>query len=179
MTDKDLNAIIRRVPNYPKKGIVFYDITSLLANAEAFSYVIDRMIEIYKDKGIEAIAGADARGFLFAAPLAYKMKLPFIPIRKAGKLPGVTLKASYTLEYGKGEVEVHADDVPKGKNILMVDDLLATGGTLRTSVELLERGGAVVKEVFALIGLTFLPYKERLKGYNVTTLIDFDNEKIK
>jgi adenine phosphoribosyltransferase len=179
MLDKELDKAIRRVPNYPKKGIMFYDITSLLANPVAFNHIIDRMVEIYKDKGIEAVAGVEARGFLFAAPFAVKMGLPFIPIRKAGKLPGITLKASYTLEYGKGEMEVHKDDIPKGKNVLLIDDLLATGGTLKSSLELLEHGGAVVKEVFGVIGLAFLPYKDKLKGYNVTTLIDYDNEKVK
>jgi adenine phosphoribosyltransferase len=106
---------------------MFYDITGLLASPQAFSYVIDRMVELYRDKNIEAVAGAEARGFLFASPFAYKMGIPLIPIRKAGKLPGVTLKASYTLEYGKGEIEVHQDDIPDGKNVLVVDDLLATG----------------------------------------------------
>jgi adenine phosphoribosyltransferase len=179
MIDKDLDKVIRRVPNYPKKGIMFYDITAMLSDPVAFNYIIDRMIEIYKDKNIEAVAGVEARGFLFAAPFAIKMGLPFIPVRKAGKLPGITLKASYTLEYGKGEMEIHKADVPQGKNVLLIDDLLATGGTLKASVELLESGGAIVKEIFGVIGLTFLPYKDKLKGYNVTTLIDYDTEKIK
>jgi adenine phosphoribosyltransferase len=178
MIDADLNNYIRRVPHYPKKGIMFYDISGLLLNPKVFGYIIDRMVEIYSNRHIDAVAGAEARGFLFAAPFAYKMGIPFIPIRKAGKLPGITLKASYTLEYGKGEIEVHKDDIPQGKNVLIVDDLLATGGTLRSAADIFEQGGATISEIFSVIGLTFLPYKERLAGYTITTLINYEHEQV-
>lgn len=133
-----LDKSIRRVPDFPKPGILFYDITSVFVNPEAFKYCIDQMIEIYKDSEIDAIAGVDSRGFLFAAPLAEKLGIPLVLIRKKGKLPGDTYSCKYALEYGTAEVEVHKADIEKGKNYLVVDDLIATGGTLVAARNLIE-----------------------------------------
>ncbi|MBQ0003553.1 MAG: adenine phosphoribosyltransferase [Treponema sp.] len=174
MTDFEmLDGAIRRVHDFPKPGILFYDITSLFVKPEAFKYVIDRMVEIYKDSGIDAIAGVDSRGFLFAAPLAEKLGLPLVLIRKKGKLPGDTYSCKYALEYGMAEVEVHKSDVQKGKNYLVVDDLIATGGTLVAARNLIEQGGAKVTDFFGVIGLPELNYEKVLAPSKITTLINY------
>ncbi|GHV83654.1 adenine phosphoribosyltransferase [Spirochaetia bacterium] len=172
----NLDDFVRKVKDYPKKGILFYDITSVLTKPNAFNYCIDRMLEIYKDKNIEAVAAIEARGFLFAAPFASRMNIPLILVRKKGKLPGKTLSASYKLEYGIAEVELHADDVPQGKRILLTDDLIATGGTLNAARELLIQAGGVVPEIFGVIGLPFLKYADVLGVTPVTTLVEYGTE---
>ena len=172
----NLDKVIRKVPDFPAKGILFYDITSVIGNPEAFTFCINRMVELYGDKKIDAVAGVESRGFIFAAPFAERMGIPLILIRKAGKLPGTTLKAAYSLEYGKAEIEVHQADVPRGGNVLLIDDLLATGGTLEASARILRDGGARVEHIFGVIGLPFLGFKEKLQGIDVTTLIDYDSE---
>jgi len=176
MASFNLDDYIRRVPDFPKKGVLFYDITSILASPIAFQYCIERMMEIYKDKNIEAVAAIEARGFLFAAPFAIRMGIPIIPIRKKGKLPGVTLSKKYDLEYAQAEIEVHSSDVPKGKRILLTDDLIATGGTLNAARSLLLEGGAQVPEIFGVVGLPFLNYQKILDPTPVTTLIDYQSE---
>ncbi|MBQ0162395.1 MAG: adenine phosphoribosyltransferase [Treponema sp.] len=177
MTDFEmLDGAIRRVHDFPKPGILFYDITSLFVKPEAFKYVIDRMVEIYKDSGIDAIAGVDSRGFLFAAPLAEKLGLPLVLIRKKGKLPGDTYSCKYALEYGMAEVEVHKSDIEKGKNYLVVDDLIATGGTLVAARNLIEQGGAKVTDFFGVIGLPELQYEKVLASSKITTLINYQGK---
>ncbi|MCL2808847.1 MAG: adenine phosphoribosyltransferase [Treponema sp.] len=176
MSDFNLDDYVRKVPDFPKKGILFYDITSILAAPVAFKFCIDRMIDIYKDKKIEAIAAIEARGFLFAAPFAERLGIPLIPIRKKGKLPGITLAKKYNLEYGQAEIEVHSADVPKGKRILLTDDLIATGGTLNAARSILIEGGAEVPDIFGVVGLPFLNYKEVLDPTPITTLIDYHSE---
>ena len=176
MTDINLDDYIRKVPDFPKKGILFYDITSILVSPVAFRYCIDRACEIYKNRNIDAIAAIEARGFLFASPFAYKMGIPIIPIRKKGKLPGVTLAKKYDLEYAQAEIEVHSADVPKGKRVLLTDDLLATGGTLNAARCLLTEGGAEVPEIFGIVGLPFLNYKKILSPTPITTLIEYNEE---
>jgi len=171
-----LDDYIRKVPDFPKKGILFYDITSILISPAAFKYCIDKMAEIYKDKNIEAVAAIEARGFLFAAPFAYNLGIPVIPIRKKGKLPGITLAKKYSLEYSQAEIEVHSADVPKGKRILLIDDLIATGGTLDAARSILIEGGAEVPEIFGIVGLPFLNYMKILEHTPVTTLIEYDSE---
>jgi adenine phosphoribosyltransferase len=156
MNPLNLDDYIRKIRDFPKKGILFYDITSVLAVPEAFKFCIDQMTEIYKNKGIDAVAAIEARGFLFAAPFAYRMNIPIIPIRKKGKLPGVTLSKKYDLEYAQAEIEVHSADVPKGKRVLLTDDLIATGGTLNAARSLLTEGGAEVPEIFGIVGLPFI-----------------------
>jgi adenine phosphoribosyltransferase len=173
MANLNLDDYIRKIPDFPKKGIVFYDITSILAAPKAFVYCIDRMVEIYKDKDINAVAAIEARGFIFAAPFADRMCIPLIPIRKKGKLPGVTLSKKYVLEYGQAEIEVHSADVPKDKRVLLTDDLIATGGTLNAARSLLVEGGAFVPEIFGVLDLPFLNYKEMLDPTPVTTLISY------
>ena len=172
----NLDEYVRKVPDFPKKGVLFYDITSILASPVAFKYCIDKMVEIYKDKRIDAIAAIEARGFLFAAPFAYNTGIHLIPIRKKGKLPGITLSKKYALEYGQAEIEVHSADIPRGKRVLIIDDLIATGGTLSAARSLLIEGGAEVPEIFGIVGLPFLNYKNILEPTPVTTLIDYDSE---
>ena len=176
MSVEMLDKNIRRIPDFPKPGILFYDITSVLVNPEAFKYVIDQMVSIYKDKKIDAVAGVESRGFIFAAPFAEKLGIPLILIRKKGKLPGDTYECSYSLEYGSATVEVHKADIKKGQNILVVDDLIATGGTLAAAKNLIEQGGAEVTDFFGVIGLPFLNYQKVLEPCTVTTLINYDSE---
>ncbi|MGN0728642.1 adenine phosphoribosyltransferase [Treponema sp.] len=171
-----LDKVIGRVPDFPKKGILFYDITGILRHPEAFRYAIERMVEIYRDRNIDAVAGIESRGFVFAAPFAQAMGIPLILIRKKGKLPGKTYSCKYALEYGEAEIEVHTTDISKGQNILLVDDLIATGGTLKAAADLISQGGAKVTEVFGVIGLPFLNYKTALSDLNVTTLVNYQSE---
>ena len=172
----DLNNYIRKVQDFPKKGILFYDITSILAQPVAFKFCVQSMVDIYTHKSIDAVAAIEARGFLFAAPFAVQMGIPLIPIRKKGKLPGITLSKKYDLEYAQAEIEVHQEDVPAGKRILLVDDLIATGGTLNAARALLNAGGAQVPEIFGVVGLPFLNYHKILAPTPVTTLIDYHGE---
>jgi len=176
MSTFNLDDYIRKVPDFPKKGVLFYDITSILAKPEAFLFCIDSMVALYKNKSIDAVAAIEARGFLFAAPLAANMKVPLIPIRKKGKLPGVTLSKKYDLEYAQAEIEVHREDIPAGKNILLMDDLIATGGTLNAARSLIEAGGAHVPEIFGIVGLPFLNYEKILAPTPITTLIQYHGE---
>jgi len=176
MASLNLDDYVRKVPDFPKKGILFYDITSILVSPEAFQYCIDRMVEIYGNKDINAVAAIEARGFLFAAPFAIRLGIPLIPIRKKGKLPGVTLSKKYDLEYAQAEIEVHSADVPKGKRILLTDDLIATGGTLNAARSLLVEGGAEVPEIFGIVGLPILNYQKILAPTPVTTLIQYHSE---
>jgi adenine phosphoribosyltransferase len=125
----NLDDAIRKVPDFPKEGILFYDITSILTTPEAFRFCIDRMVELYKDENIDAVAAAEARGFLFAAPFCERLGIPLVLIRKKGKLPGKTLTKTYALEYGEDSIQIQEDDIPKGVRVLLVDDLIATGGT--------------------------------------------------
>ena len=171
-----LDKSIRRVPDFPKPGILFYDITSVFVNPDAFKYCIDKMVEIYKDSKIDAIAGVDSRGFLFAAPLAEKLGIPLVLIRKKGKLPGDTYTCKYSLEYGTAEVEAHKSDIEKGKNYLVVDDLIATGVTLVAARNLIEQGGGTVTDFFGVIGLPELNYEKGLAPSKITTLINYSGK---
>ena len=172
----NLDEVIRKIPDFPKPGVLFYDITSIMMEPEAFKWVIDKMVEIYRDQSIGAIAAVESRGFIFGAPLAEKLGIPLILIRKSGKLPGDTIRTSYKLEYGEAEIEIHIADIPKGENVLIVDDLLATGGTLKAAAELLVEGGAKVTDVFCVIGLPFLNYDKILNKLKITTLINYNSE---
>lgn len=177
--DKDfevLDKVVGRVPDFPKHGVLFYDITGILRHPDAFKYSIDRMVEIYKDAKIDAVAGIESRGFIFAAPFAERLGIPLILIRKKGKLPGKTYTCKYSLEYAQAEIEVHVADIQKGQNILLVDDLIATGGTLRAAKALIDQGGAHVTEVFGVIGLPFLGYEKVLSPIKATTLLSYNSE---
>ena len=172
----DLDGAIRKIPDFPKPGILFYDITGIMLDPRAFRYCIDTMKELYADKKIEAVAAIEARGFIFAAPYALEEELPLILVRKKGKLPGKTLSSSYSLEYGEAEIEVQQSDVQPNQNILVVDDLFATGGTVAAACSMLEEAGARVEQIFGVVGLPFLPYEKTLEKYTVTTLVNYDSE---
>jgi adenine phosphoribosyltransferase len=174
--DFDLDKVIRKIPDFPKPGILFYDITSILLDPEAFGYCIDKMIEQYAHRRIDAVAAIEARGFIFGAPFAERIKSPLILMRKKGKLPGKTRSRSFALEYGEDEIHVHTDDIVPGQNVLVVDDLIATGGTLKAACGLIEDAGARVAGIFGVVGLPFLPYQTILKDYPVTTLIQYNSE---
>jgi len=171
-----LDKAIGRVPDFPKPGVLFYDITGILVHPDAFKYCIDKMVEIYKDRKIDAVAAIESRGFIFAAPFAEKMGIPLVLIRKKGKLPGKTYSCKYSLEYGTAEIEAHIDDIKAGEKFLLVDDLIATGGTLTAAKNLIEQGGAEVTEVFGVIGLPFLNYEKVLAPVKATTLINYNAE---
>lgn len=176
MNVESLDKAIRRIPDFPKPGILFYDITSILTNPEAFKYCLEQMYEIYKDSGINAIAAVESRGFIFAGSLAEKMGLPLILIRKKGKLPGDTYSCSYALEYGTATIEAHKADIKAGQKYLVVDDLIATGGTLAATKNLIEQGGGEVTDFFGVIGLPDLNYEKVLAPCKVTTLISYKGE---
>lgn len=171
-----LDESIRKVPGFPHEGILFYDITGILMDPEAFSLCIDEMVRIYKDSGINAIACIEARGFIFAAPCAKALALPLILVRKRGKLPGKTIERSFHLEYGQDIIQIQCSDVRSGDKILIVDDLIATGGTILAAAELLKEAGAEIQHIFGVIGLPFLKYEDVLSEYTVKTLIEYDAE---
>ena len=173
--DEILDKAIRRVPDFPKPGILFFDITSIFTNPPAFKHTIDRMVEIYSAKKPDAIAAIESRG-LFAAPLAERLGIPLILIRKKGKLPGEVYSASYSLEYGEATIEAHKSDIEKGKTYIVIDDLIATGGTLNASKKVIEQGGGSVMEFFGVIGIPELNYHEALAPVPVTTLIDLSEK---
>ena len=175
-TNFDLDSAIRRVADFPKKGVLFYDLSSILINPGAYAHCIDRMMELYAGGGFDAVAAVEARGFLFAAPFAKESGLPLVLIRKKGKLPGKTIGKKFALEYGEDEIQLHVDDIKEGWKVLLVDDLIATGGTIKAAAELLSAAGASAVEIFAVVGLPFLHYEEVLAGYSITTLIDYDGE---
>jgi adenine phosphoribosyltransferase len=172
----NLDDYVRKVPDFPKPGILFYDITGILADPTAFGRCIDAMADRYGGRDIDAVAAIEARGFLFAAPFAVRMQSPLVLIRKKGKLPGRTLAKKYQLEYGTAEIEVHTADVKPGSRILLTDDLIATGGTLRAARDLLVECGAAVPEIFGVIGLPFLSYGPALAPTPVHTLIQYHGE---
>jgi adenine phosphoribosyltransferase len=169
----DFKALIRDVPDFPKKGIVFKDITPLLADAKAFDAAVSAMAAPFKGRGIRSVAGIESRGFLLASIVANKLGAGVIPIRKKGKLPYRKISVSYSLEYGTDSVEIHEDAAPKGSKVLLVDDVLATGGTARASCELLEKLGAKVDGVSFLIELSFLNGREKLPGRDVFALMSY------
>ncbi len=169
----DLKRMIRDVPDFPKKGVIFKDITTLLSNAKAFATAIDLIGDRYIDKKVDLVVAAEARGFVFGSALAYKLNAGIIMIRKTGKLPYRTVKTLYELEYGTDELEIHEDAVSSGNRVLVVDDLLATGGTALAAADLVTRlEGEIVGFAF-LVELTFLKGKERLTDYDVFSLIKF------
>ena len=163
----DITSYIRDVPDFPQPGILFRDITPLLGEPAAFGAAIDRFAERYAAEPIDAIAGIEARGFLFAAPLAARLDKPLVPMRKPGKLPWETQSITYSLEYGEDAVEMHADAIHPGQRALIVDDVLATGGTMSAAVRLAERAGAEIAGLAVLIELEDLRGRDRLRGYDI------------
>lgn len=173
MEDWDLKKAIREIPNFPQKGILFYDITTLLKDAKSFQRTIDIFGNRYVDRNIDAVLAIDARGFIIGSALAYKLGKGLILVRKTGKLPYKTVRASYKLEYGVDEVEMHKDSVKKGDRILIVDDLLATGGTASAAIELVRKSGGKVIECAFVIELLGLKGRERIKPCPVFSLIQY------
>lgn len=171
----DIAAFIRNIPDFPKPGIQFKDITTLLQNGPAFRYVIDSWKERYANQSVDAIVGVDARGFIFGAALAYVLSLPFIPARKKGKLPADTISQDFDLEYGTDTIEVHTDALAKSSRVILVDDLLATGGTMGAVVKLVEKLGAEIIEIVFVVELTVLNGREKLRDYPVHSLVQYDD----
>jgi adenine phosphoribosyltransferase len=172
----NLEDKIRTIPDFPKKGIMFKDITPLLQDPKAVHYVIGRFVEYYKPKHIDAVVCAESRGFIFGAMLAYELNVAFVPLRKPGKLPYKTLRQDFATEYSTDAFEVHIDAIRKGQNVLVIDDLLATGGTAKAAADLIENMGGNVSGMAFVIELSFLHGREKLKGYDVLTLIDYKEE---
>ncbi|MFH1847206.1 MAG: adenine phosphoribosyltransferase [Candidatus Omnitrophota bacterium] len=172
----DLDTAIRKVPNFPKPGILFYDVTSIFTNPEAFRFVLDKMDEIYKNTAIDGIIAIESRGFIVGAPFALKRNLPLVLARKKGKLPGKTIEQSYSLEYGEATLEIHESDLSAGKKWLIIDDLIATGGTLEAVAQMVEQKNAEAAGIFSIIGLPFLDYMKKIEKYNPVTLINYNGE---
>ena len=167
----DLKRHVRDIPGFPKEGIIFKDITTLLQNSEAFAAAVDRIADEYKDKKIDVILSVEARGFIFGAAVAYKMGVGLVPVRKKGKLPAKTHSVTYDLEYGQDTLQIHQDAFPKGARVLIVDDLLATGGTVSAVAGLVEKMGGVIAGIAFVIELIPLKGREKLKSYQITSLI--------
>ena len=171
----NLKKLIREVPDFPKPGINFYDITTLLKNPTGLEETIDALTESCRGMSIDTVIGVESRGFIFGAPLAYQLGVGFIPVRKPKKLPSDIVSVSYELEYGTDSLEMHKDAVGEGHNVLIVDDLLATGGTARAVVDLVEGVGGKVSALLFVVELTFLNGRAKFDGYNVKSLISYDS----
>jgi len=173
MTKINLSEHIRSIPDWPKKGILFRDITPLLGNPEAFAQAIDLLVEPYKGKQIDCVAAVEARGFIFGSIAAAKLNAGFVPIRKKGKLPYKTETVTYDLEYGTDTLEIHTDAIKKNSKVLMIDDLLATGGTMAAACRLVEKTGGLVEGIAFLIELADLNGREKIKKYNVSAVLKY------
>ncbi len=174
--NNDLKNYIRNVKDFPKAGIVFRDITTLLKNPLALKQAIDDLYESVKELKIDKVVGIESRGFIFGGMLAERLNVGFVPVRKPGKLPAETEREFYDLEYGKDSIEIHKDAIQKGDRVLIHDDLLATGGTAKAAINLVEKLGGEVVEVLFLVELSFLKGRDKLKGYNVKALVDYTSE---
>ena len=172
-TAEDLRAKIREIPDFPKPGILFYDITTLLKDAVSYRAAIDLMLAPYRDDKIDLVVGMESRGFIFSAPMAYLLGAGLVPVRKLGKLPAETITVEYALEYGSNTLEIHRDAIEPGQRVLIVDDLLATGGTVHGTIELVERLQGEVVGVGFLVELDFLKGRDRLQGHRVESVIRY------
>ena len=172
----DLKETIRTVPNWPIKGIMFRDITTLMQEPNAFRHACDLFYERYKEMKIDKVVGIDARGFIFGAVLAYHLGVGFITVRKKGKLPYTTIREEYSLEYGTNTVEMHSDSIKEGEKVVVVDDLIATGGTIAAAISLVERLGGTVVECAFVVELPELKGREKIEGYDIFTLMEFEGE---
>jgi len=172
----DFKKFVRDIPDFPKKGIVFRDITTLLKHKETYRQVIDAFYDHYKRRSIDVVIGIEARGFLLAASLAYKLGAGLVPVRKPGKLPAEALRVEYDLEYGKDALEIHRDAIGEGQRVLIVDDLLATGGTISATCEMVEKLGGHIVGIAFLIELDFLKGRKKLTGHEVWSLIHYETE---
>jgi len=169
----DLKQYVTIVEDWPKEGIRFKDITTLMDNGDAYRYATDQIVEYAKDKDIDIIVGPEARGFIIGCPVAYALGLGFAPVRKEGKLPRETVKVEYGLEYGKDVLTIHRDAIKPGQRVLITDDLLATGGTIDATIKLVEELGGVVAGIAFLIELTYLDGRDKLDGYDMLTLMQY------
>ena len=169
-----LKKLIREVPDFPKKGILFYDITTLLKDKTGLATLIDKFAEHYMKQDVDLVLGMEARGFIFAPALAYRLNAGFVPVRKPGKLPAECVKYDYSLEYGKNTLEIHKDAIQKGQRVLIVDDLLATGGTAEATAKLAETLGGDIAGLGFVVELEFLNGRDKLKGYDVMSLLKYD-----
>ena len=169
----DLASYIRDVPDFPIPGILFRDITPLLGDPDAFKYVVEIFVEHCRRGRIDAVVGIESRGFIFGTPLAYVLGVPFVPVRKAGKLPAARMSVEYALEYGSAQLDIHQDALLPEQRVVIVDDLLATGGTAAATAELVQLVGGRVAEFLFLVELSFLNGRDKLQGYPVTTLIKY------
>ncbi|MFA6010200.1 MAG: adenine phosphoribosyltransferase [Desulfobacteraceae bacterium] len=172
----DLTKTIRSIPDWPIKGVIFRDLTTLMQNPEAYKAACDALYERYKGMNIEKIVGIDARGFVFGGVLAYLLNVGFVPVRKKGKLPHKTISASYSLEYGEDHVEMHEDAITKGERVVIVDDLIATGGTMEAAVKLVRTLGGEIVECAFIVELPDLKGREKIKDQKVFTLCEFEGE---
>lgn len=173
---KKIEEYVRSIPDFPEPGIIFRDITSVLQDADGLQLAIDSMIELLDGVEYDVVAGTESRGFIFGVPIAYEMHKPFVPVRKKGKLPCETISQSYDLEYGQATIEMHKDSIKPGQKVVLVDDLIATGGTIEAAIKLVEQlGGEVVKVIF-LMELAGLKGRERLKGYDVASVITYEGK---
>ena len=172
----DMKKLIRDVPGFPKPGIVFKDITTLTKDPKGFREAVDAIADRYRGSRIDAVVGIESRGFIFGAAVAYKLGVGFVPARKPGKLPAETVRAEYALEYGTDAVEIHRDGIAKGQRVLIVDDLLATGGTAAATAGLVEKLGGIVVAVAFVVDLAFLGGREKLAGRDVFALVQYDSE---
>jgi adenine phosphoribosyltransferase len=175
----DLSKKIRTIPNFPKQGIMFKDITTLLQDGHAFREAIDQLVEYFikKDVHFDKVVSAESRGFILGSILAYEFHAGFVPLRKPGKLPAETIKEEFETEYSTDAFEIHKDAIEKGESVLIADDLIATGGTLRAAVDLVERLGGKVNGIACLIELAFLKGREKVKEYDVVSLVKYDKEE--
>ena len=173
MSAEELRAKIREVPDFPKPGILFYDITTLLKDRVAYKEAIDLMLEPYRDDRIDIVVGMESRGFIFSAPMAYQLDAGLVPVRKLGKLPAETITVEYALEYGSNTLEIHRDAIAPGQRVLIIDDLLATGGTVQGTIELVERLKGDVVGLGFLVELEFLKGRDRLDGRRVSSVIKY------
>jgi adenine phosphoribosyltransferase len=169
----DLKKYIREVPDFPKPGILFYDITTLLQHPLALRMTVDRFVWMFAERRIDKVVGIESRGFMFGPSVAYDLNAGFVPVRKPGKLPAQTVRQSYDLEYGSDAVEMHKDAIKAGEHVLIVDDLIATGGTALAAAKLVESVGGIVAGMGFIIELTFLPGRQKLEGYKVESLIQY------
>jgi adenine phosphoribosyltransferase len=169
----DLKAAIREIPDWPKQGILFYDVTTLLKQGRCFEQTINALLEPYTQTPVDLVLGIEARGFIFAPPVAYALKAGFVPVRKPGKLPAAKLQVNYELEYGTDSLEMHQDAIVPGQRVLIVDDLIATGGTAKAVAEMVESMGAIVVGLSFVVELTFLHGRDRLAKYDVQSLLKY------
>ena len=173
---KKIEEYVRSIPDFPEPGIIFRDITSVLQDADGLQLAIDSMIKLLDGVDYDVVAGTESRGFIFGMPIAYNLHKPFVLVRKKGKLPRETVSVSYDLEYGSAEIEMHKDSIKPGQKVVLVDDLIATGGTIEAAIKLVEQlGGEVVKVIF-LMELAGLKGRERLKGYDVASVITYEGK---